>query len=127
MKYSKQRDLIEQAVKAKKLHPTAEDVYLSLKEDNPRLSLATVYRNLNGLAQQGIIKKLYMPVGSDRFDAEPTKHDHVICKRCGKIFDVQLPFLSQLPQFVYDSTQVRLSDHQCMMYGICPQCDRRGK
>ena len=57
-------------MKKSSAHPTAEDVYASLKQENPRLSLGTVYRNLSQLAERGEINRLKMPNGGDRFDGK---------------------------------------------------------
>ena len=58
MNYSRQREMILEAVARTKEHPTAETVYQSLKVQHPRLSLATVYRNLNQLCEAGTLKRL---------------------------------------------------------------------
>ena len=68
MNYSKQRELVLQAVLENPIHPTADGVYQQVRQQNPRISLGTVYRNLNFLAEMGMIRKISMPVGSDRFD-----------------------------------------------------------
>ena len=68
MKYSRQREIILNTVMENPVHPTADMVYSILREENPNISLGTVYRNLNYLAAEGIIRKITMPEGCDRFD-----------------------------------------------------------
>ena len=68
MRYSKQRELILNTVLQNKIHPTADDVYKLLRDEYPGLSLGTVYRNLNFLAEHDMLKKINVPNGSDCFD-----------------------------------------------------------
>ena len=79
-RYSRQRELIYQALCATEEHPTADMVYQWLKPENPNLSLATVYRNLNLLADEGIITRMPFPV--ERYDAETKPHPHLRCHKC---------------------------------------------
>ena len=65
-------------------------VYLHVKEEFPNISLGTVYRNLNLLADIGEITKIPTPDGGDRFDGRTDSHYHVICSGCGNVFDLEL-------------------------------------
>ena len=85
-RYSKQRELIFEAVCGTNEHPTAETVYHWLKPDNPALSLGTVYRNLNLLADEGRLLRLPLPV--ERFDANTAPHAHFRCRLCGRVYDL---------------------------------------
>ena len=96
MNYSKQRELILQTVLQNPIHPTADQVYNQVRRQNPKISLGTVYRNLNFLAEMGKIKKISMPVGSDRFDGRLDEHYHAACACCGQVFDLEWEALRQL-------------------------------
>ncbi|MEG2295254.1 MAG: transcriptional repressor [Oscillospiraceae bacterium] len=122
MKYSKQRELIEQTVKTNKIHPTADDIYSILKPEYPHLSLGTVYRNLNTLVEIGSIHKLSIPNASDRFDGQLHQHYHVICNVCRKIFDVELSFCDKLDEIIKEKTGVCATSHQLIINGICENC-----
>lgn len=87
-KYSRQRELIINTIQKDKNHPTADMIYSSLKTFNPNLSLGTVYRNLNKLAENGVINKISTPNGSDRFDGFIEKHNHMICVNCNEVYDI---------------------------------------
>ncbi|MFV0497306.1 MAG: transcriptional repressor [Candidatus Fimivivens sp.] len=121
MKYSKQRACIMDALRNTDEHPTAETIYRQLKENYPRLSLATVYRNLNQLCETGVIKKLYVAGSSDRFDANVEEHFHLCCKLCNKIIDVMgsqdawRALLSERDKHCIDSCNV-------IFYGTCGAC-----
>ncbi len=90
MRYSKQRELIFNALKNNPVHPTADYLYALLKKENPALSLGTVYRNLNLLTKEGIIKKLKGFDGSEHFDHHTHNHCHFVCETCSRIEDIEL-------------------------------------
>ena len=74
LKYSRQRESIIQYLSATHSHPTADMVYMHVKEEFPNISLGTVYRNLNLLADIGEIIKIPTPDGGDRFDGRTDSH-----------------------------------------------------
>lgn len=125
MKFSKQRELIKETVVENNIHPTADDVYAMLKPNNPNLSLGTVYRNLTVLADHGIINRLQIPNGSDRFDGQMYEHYHVICNECGKIFDIKLSLLNELDEKIKKETGITAVSHQLIINGICSECQKK--
>ena len=88
-RYSRQRELIYEALRQTEQHPTAEMIYQWLKPANPSLSLGTVYRNLNLLADEGAIRRMAFPV--ERYDAKTMPHPHFCCDQCGAVYDLHLP------------------------------------
>lgn len=122
MNYSRQRELIKREVKKDKVHPTADMVYASLKESNPTLSLGTVYRNLNLLSELGEIRKIPMPNSRDRFDGDVSEHYHVICKECGRVFDVSLERLKDLDEEIERQSGFEVTSHELIVTGLCPEC-----
>ena len=122
MRYSYQRQRILEAVQNSTEHPTAVMVYDTLKEALPKLSLGTVYRNLNQLADLGRIRKIPLPDGSCRFDGTLHKHSHIVCSSCGAVADVELPELEALSDSVDVQTGYRLDAYQVYMHGLCSSC-----
>ncbi len=88
-RYSRQRELILEALTANPTHPTADWIYSRLKPEHPALSMGTVYRNLNFLVEQGLVRKLSVPGEADRFDAQPPGHMHFHCRQCGQLYDLE--------------------------------------
>lgn len=120
VKYSRQRELIFQTVCNSRLHPTADDIYTALKKDNPNLSLGTVYRNLNQMADSGRLLKIQMPGQIDRFDATTCDHYHFVCRTCGRVLDVQkhtavLPDIQQVEEHAVETMHV-------FFEGVCKNC-----
>jgi len=118
-RYSHQRERIYETVCGTKEHPTAQMVYDWLREELPRLSLGTVYRNLHQMAQEGRLVELEGAVA--RFDAELHPHTHACCARCGCVADVELPYDKRLDDAV-EKEGWNISGHKLMFVGICPAC-----
>ncbi len=125
MKYSRQREAIYRAVRQSCSHPTADTVYEQVRDENPQISLGTVYRNLNQLVDGGMLTKIAMPYGGDRFDGRMDEHYHMICTGCGKVVDVNLLSLSQLDSEILQKTGFRVSAHHMVLEGTCEDCAAR--
>lgn len=106
------------------IHPTADDVYSLVRAKNPTISLGTVYRNLNLLAENGILTKLTMPGGSDRFDGRLDEHYHMLCTHCGKVYDVELDIFRDFDRQIRAKTGFCVSRHQLLIEGICKECSK---
>lgn len=89
-KNSKQRQLIKDFLLSRKDHPTADVVYMNVRQQLPNISLGTVYRNLTLLADMGEIQRLRVGDGVDHFDADISEHGHFICNECGGVLDLDL-------------------------------------
>ena len=85
--YSRQREEILREIEKLYSHPTAEDIYMIVKGKDPAISRSTVYRNLNLLVEDEKINKISMQAGPDRYDFIREPHSHIICTKCGKVFD----------------------------------------
>ncbi|MGN1339782.1 MAG: transcriptional repressor [Oscillospiraceae bacterium] len=122
MNFSRQRELIYNQVMNYPTHPTAEEVYRSLKIENPNLSLGTVYRNLNQLSEAGMLLKIPIADGSDRFDGRTDCHYHMVCEKCARVFDVELDCLDGIPQTVKSSAGHQITCVTLNLKGICREC-----
>lgn len=122
MRYSKQRELILNTVLHNRIHPTAENVYKLLKNDYPELSLGTVYRNLNFLAENNMLKKINVPDGSDRFDGTLARHQHLICRKCGKVTDISVDELLAIQSNILKNTGFEIDIDTLAFEGICKEC-----
>lgn len=123
-KYSKQRERILDLLQNTGMHPTATWIYDQLKKEFPDLSLGTVYRNLNILIEQGLVKKIDFGSTFDRFDANTSEHYHFICERCGAIYDLKMPVISSLNKKVEEEGNFEVHHHRIEFYGICEKCKR---
>lgn len=122
IKYSKQRESIYRCLAERHDHPTAEMVYVSIKEDFPHISLGTVYRNLSLLADLGRIQKLSTGIGPDRFDGNPMPHYHFQCNDCGRVMDIEMENVEELNEAASKRFEGKIVGHQVTFYGHCPYC-----
>ena len=123
MKYSKQRELIYEAVLQNPVHPTADNVYTLIREENPNVSLGTVYRNLTLLSDNGLLRKIAMPNAPDRFDGRIDEHYHMICRSCGSIFDLEADVLPQLTNNIMRGSGFVVQKAHLVVEGICKECN----
>jgi len=108
-------------------HPGADEVYLRVRKRLPRISLGTVYRNLELMASKGMIRLLNTGSGHKRFDPVVEEHWHFRCSTCGKIEDI--PFAVELPELDADHPWVRerkIAGSRPEYFGLCPECRHRG-
>ncbi len=122
---SKKRQAIYDAICGTKAHPSAEQLYMTLKNRIPDLSLGTVYRNLGVLMQEGLIISVGNVGGQERYDANTAPHTHFICTCCGRVDDVgtALP----LPDYAEfeKHTGWKLTSHSLSFNGLCSDCLER--
>ena len=119
-RFSQQRERIYQTVLERQDHPTAEMVYRRLKPELPRLSMGTVYRNLQQMAKEGRLRELAGPVA--RFDAVLRPHTHFRCDACGAVRDLPaLPYDPALDRAAAESGCV-VTEHSLVFTGLCPRC-----
>ncbi len=125
MKFSRQREMILNQVRDFPIHPTADQVYTALKSDNPNLSLGTVYRNLNQLSEMGLLLKIRIADGSDRFDGRTDSHFHMVCDDCKQVYDVELTELDALNDVVSEKYGHALTVVTLNLNGICCECNKK--
>ena len=127
LRLTEPRRLILEAVRATDAHPSARAVYRAVRRRLPRVSLATVYRNLRRLAAEGLLVER---AGSDglRFDGNTGRHDHFTCLACRRVYDLPPSRGGGARHDVAASTGFEVLDHRVEFYGRCAACrGRRGK
>lgn len=105
-----------------KIHPTADEIYRSLAERFPSMSVATVYNNLKLFIEAGLVRELTYGDNSSRFDADMSDHYHAICQCCGKIADFEYPSLTHIETAAASHTGFQVQGHRMEVYGICEEC-----
>ena len=121
-KRSRQRERILEILMQTTTHPTADWVYARLKPDFPDLSLGTVYRNLNILVEQDLVRRIDNGSSFDRYDARRDPHYHFVCEQCGKIIDLGIPVDTALEERVSGETGLVIKRHKIDFFGLCQDC-----
>ncbi len=91
-RFTRQRAAVYEYLQSVESHPTAEDIYAAVRHDNPKISLATVYKALEALVDSGLASKLSSADGPARYDCRSDSHYHVRCLKTGRIRDLDTPY-----------------------------------
>ena len=122
---TRQRRIILEELRKLRSHPTADEVYDTVRKRVPRISLGTVYRNLEVLSQWGLARKVDLAGAPRRFDGSMEEHYHVRCLACGELEDVPAEPLPDLEASIRSNTDFEIIGHRLSFLGFCPRC-RRG-
>jgi len=103
-------------------HPTAEKIYFEIRKKLPKISLGTIYRNLDVLISKSLVIKYNFGEDRDRFDADTSAHHHFFCRRCHRVFDLILPDAYQLKDRVESGENFSVEKFSIMFVGRCNIC-----
>lgn len=122
-KYSKQKEIVLDILKKSYSHPTAEEVFLKARELDNKISLGTIYRNLEILTEDKIIEKIPTSTGKDRYDFKKSEHHHAICENCGKVTDFNSNInLEKLQKEIKNQVDFNFNHNEIRIIGICKNC-----
>ncbi len=122
LRITKQRQIILDELCSVTSHPTADVLYQMVRKRLPKISLGTVYRNLEIMSECGIIQKLDIGGTQKRFDATPHVHYHVRCNQCGRVDDLDLPPDFNVEKAAGKLTSFKILRHRLEFTGLCPGC-----
>lgn len=125
MRQSRQRDAILKVLQSTDTHPTAEWIFGQARREIPNLSLGTVYRNLNQLADESLIQRIY---DNDhlRFDGNLDRHAHFRCVSCQRIFDLQIA-LDGVDEAISKGVTFKVTGYYLEVTGKCDECQHAEK
>ena len=122
VKYSRQREAILHFLESRKDHPTADVIYAHLKEQDPKISLGTVYRNLALLSDLGRIRTFATGDGKEHYDPNTAAHSHLICRSCGAVSDIQVVCPEDITREAASESGGNIEESQLFFYGLCGRC-----
>ena len=125
MRLTTQRQIILEELGKVTSHPTANEVYDMVRKRLPRIGLGTVYRNLELMADSGVILKLEVGGTQKRFDATVVPHYHIRCSSCGKVDDVHIEVQHHIDQLAKDSSNYEILGHHIEFSGVCHDCQEK--
>ncbi len=112
-------------------HLSAEEIYSLVKEDDPGIGIATVYRTLSLLENMQLVKKIHLYDDYMRYEAvepdEEHEHHHLICNYCGTIKDIHEDLLEDLEKNVEQKTGFQVHNHRVLLFGTCKSCALENK
>jgi len=122
---TRQLEQVFKALEGDHTHPFAHEIYRRVHKRLPRISLATVYRNLHSLVEEGKIRTLLLNEQGARFDPETSRHDHFVCERCGRVVDLFLRRARQLDLSSLAKQGYVVTTHNLTVHGVCRVCAAR--
>jgi Fur family ferric uptake transcriptional regulator len=125
MRLTTQRQIILEELGKVTSHPTANEVYDMVRKRLPRIGLGTVYRNLELMAESGIILKLEVGGTQKRFDATVENHYHIRCSTCGKVDDIEIPVQDQINAMASEASDYTILGHHIEFTGLCKNCAKQ--
>lgn len=123
LKLTPQRIAIFDYLEGNKDHPSAEDIYRSIKKKFPTMSFATVYNTLASLKKTGAIRELTIDPGKKRFDPDMKFHNHLVCVTCRRVVDIEENFKFELPAGM--GNDFTLLESRVEFFGLCPECRKK--
>ena len=119
---TRQRLTVLRAVRELGDHPSADEVVDHVRKEIPRISVGTVHRNLDVLARGGLIQKVRSEQGQTQFDANPSRHFHIRCLRCGIVDDIFAGPFPELQEAAAEASGYQVEFYRIEFAGLCPKC-----
>ncbi len=116
------RLLVHRHVRGAQRHVSAEQVYAELADELPSLSPATVYSTLDLLDELGFVRRMNTPRGAIMYDSRVEDHHHVICRRCGRMQDLDVAIDTRAAERAARSAGFEVAHSQLTLSGLCPDC-----
>jgi Fur family ferric uptake transcriptional regulator len=122
---TRQRQGILDELRNSNTHPSADELFSRVRKQLPRISLGTIYRNLEILSELGEIQTIEMAGSLKRFDGIAENHYHIRCVKCGRLVDAPLEVNETLEKTIQRHTDFRILGHRLEFTGVCPDCRRQ--
>ena len=123
MNKTAQRRVILEELRKVKIHPTADEVYDMARQHIPKISLATVYRNLEAMADKGDILRLDIAGRRRRYDGDISPHFHLRCQECGGVSDIPLAAISDIAHSLNKlKGTAGIEGYTLEFRGVCQNC-----
>ncbi len=127
LRMTNQREMILRELKKSRQHLSADELYDRVKKIMPRISLATVYRNLEILSEAGLIGKLEISGRQKRFDFDVSDHDHIYCVVCHKVDNLKIERNNIRVDQLGTAAGYEITGCRVEIVGICPECQKKEK
>lgn len=107
-------------------HISIDEIYENIKESNPSMSLATIYKNLASMQEARIVDEVKLPNQKQRYELVKKPHIHLVCEKCGKITDMEgSASMESLKHSYANASSYQIKEVSVALIGICPQCQAK--
>jgi Fur family transcriptional regulator, ferric uptake regulator len=124
IRQTSQRQVILEELSRAKSHPTATDLYDLVRKRLPRIGLGTIYRNLDLMADKGLIRRIDVGGNQRRFDAITKTHYHIRCTCCGKVENLDIAISDEMISAASRSSFYKITGHSVEFTGECQKCQQ---
>ena len=125
IRMTKQRRIILEELGNLRTHPTADELYEQVRRRLPRISLGTIYRNLELLSRRGVIRKLEFGGSQMRFDGDLRSHTHIRCMHCGRVDDLPAEAgITECDREILQDTGYTVKERRVEFLGVCAECGK---
>ncbi|MCG8467711.1 MAG: transcriptional repressor [Gemmatimonadetes bacterium] len=121
-RFTTQRAAVYEVLAGTTSHPTADDVFTSVRADVPDISLATVYKALEAFVSCGVARKLSLGTGPARYDGRTDDHEHIRCLSCGRVQDIEGLSPGDWMEGLAEMTPFDVVGYRLELEGYCPDC-----
>jgi len=112
-----------EVIRKGKGHLDADEIYRQAREKELRLSLSTVYRNLQTLKRLGLVEEVHFDEEHHHYEVKPsTEHHHLVCLRCGRVVEFEYPLSGMVKRNVVEAKDFEITGSEVRMTGYCPTC-----
>ena len=119
-----QKKLVLETIQKLKTHLTADEIYAYIHKEYPTISKGTVYRNLNILVEEGLLRRVEISGGADCFDFTLKNHYPIRCIQCKKVYDVDMDELGEINHLIHNAHGFQFLSYDVCFKGICPNCSK---
>lgn len=130
LKNTHQREVILRLLFDRPGHHTPEQIHEQLKKEAPdqKIGIATIYRALSLLEKEGLISSISFGASGKKYElADPTHHDHMICRGCSKIIEFFDERIEEMQREIARRYQFEMEDHMMQIFGLCSECVEKGR
>ena len=126
MRFTNQRALILEIIRRGRGHLDADEVYRRAHEQQPRISLSTVYRTLGALKKMGLVEELHFDETHHHYEVKPpVGHHHLVCQGCGRIVEFEYPAIQKMKAAISREKSFEITSVEVRMAGYCDGCRRK--
>ncbi|MCS7222434.1 MAG: transcriptional repressor [Anaerolineae bacterium] len=122
---TRQREAVLAVIQQAEKHLTAQEIYDRVRQQLPGIAYGTVYNALSYLQEVGLVQVVNVGSGPALYDRRLGRHDHVVCRGCGRVLDCLVPGLEQALEQLARETSFQIFHAHVLVEGVCPECQVR--
>lgn len=126
-RWTRQREAVYEVIQQAEKHLTAQEIYDRVRERLPGIAYGTVYNALAYLQEAGLVRTLNVGGGPTLYDRRVERHDHVVCRRCGKVVDYLWQDWEAAIERVAQETGFYIEAAHVLFQGLCSECRQATK